>query len=65
MKLIEALKGEDGQLRAQIYEMAASGYTVFIYVEGRENEREGFVFDTQADAHTFALRRVRGESATP
>ncbi|MBX9760182.1 MAG: hypothetical protein K2Y29_15500 [Beijerinckiaceae bacterium] len=64
MQLIETLGEASGGLRAQIYEMAASGFTVFIYEEGRETEREGFVFDTEADAHTFAQRRVTGETTS-
>ena len=64
MRLIETLDNAAG-LRAQIYEMAASGFTVFIYEEGRENEREGFVFDTEGDARAFAQRRIAGEAIRP
>ena len=64
MQLIDTLQGRNG-LRAQIYEMAASGFTVFIYEEGHESEREGFVFDTEEDARAFARRRISGEPVSP
>lgn len=65
MKLIDTLDDKRRGLHAQIYEMAASGFTVFVYEDGREGEREGFVFDTEADARAFARRRISGEAGRP
>lgn len=61
MRLIETLNDPRRGLRAEIYEMAASGFVVFVSEDGARDEREGFVFDTEADARTFARRRLSGE----
>lgn len=61
MQLIETLNEPRRGLRAEIYQMPASGFVVFVSEDGAQDQREGFVFDTEADARTFAGRCVSGE----
>jgi len=58
MELIDTMDDPHSGLRAELYEMAASGFTVFIFPRLRARDRESFVFDTEDDARKFARRAI-------
>ena len=63
MQLIHSFQDAYGHRQADIYEMAASGFSVFIYEKGHQSDREGFVLDRETDALSFVRDRLHGAKA--
>lgn len=60
MRLIASSENKEARVRAEIFEMDASGYTVFITRDDDLDSKESFVFDSESDAQSFAGRVMEG-----
>ncbi|MDB5571441.1 MAG: hypothetical protein JWN93_2624 [Hyphomicrobiales bacterium] len=58
MTLVETTADPGTGLRAEIWEMDASGYAVCVLDAHDPAYRESFVFDVRKDAQAFAARSV-------
>jgi hypothetical protein len=65
MTLVETATHAGTGLRAEIYEMDASGFAVCVLDDTDPTYRESFVFDVRKDAQTFASRSVLARPNRP